>query len=52
MGKVVIKAGSQQEMQDIEDRKHVILQIIQKHRSQLEELQESLVDLERRLTNY
>ena len=51
MGNVMIKDGSQQEMKEIDDHKQVMMEILQKQRSQLAEMQQSLDELERRISS-
>lgn len=49
MGKVMIKNGSQQEMEEVDDHQKAIMEIIKKQRTQLAEIQENLDELERRI---
>ena len=46
----MIKDGSQQEMKQVDDHQQAIMEIIQKQRTQLAEIQESLDELERRIS--
>ena len=49
MGKIMIKDGSQQEMKEVDDHKKVIMEILQRQRVQLAEIQNGLDELEMRL---
>jgi len=51
MGKVMIKDGSQQEMTEVDDHKKVIMDILQRQRAQLAEIQTGLDELEKRLAS-
>ena len=47
----MIKDGSQQEMTEVDDHKKVIMDILQRQRTQLAELQTGLDELEKRLAS-